>query len=336
LGYFPSHPTWSRARVDEFPEIQIDVSVSREIGRDHLQGFCARDFSNGDKLAFMLHSSSLARRSRTSFSSLVVALSLLVAAPAFAKKKAATEDAPAAAPASSEAAPADPKLVPPTPDTFGRVHFGPSSGADLGRVSVKAPAGDNVKVFLEGRFFGTAPITIYSVPKGDYILEGTFPDGKSVSKPVSVLENDEAVIDLTGAHAALESPSKNGGGMFSNKGISESRMTAMYGFAIGGAVGLVMGITFGILEKSKESDYKNAPNNQNQLDNIASSGKNYALLANIGFALTFVGAIGAAVCAYPLFVKPNAEKPKTVALSQPTFVVVPTQSGAAGSLGFRF
>ena len=284
----------------------------------------------------MLHSSPLAHRSRTNFTALVVALSLLVAAPAFAKKKAAAaEEAPAAA-ASSEAAPVDPKLVPPTPDTFGRVHFGPTSGADLGRVNVKAPAGDNIRIFLEGRFFGTAPITIYSVPKGDYILEGTFPDGKTVSKPVSVLENDEAVIDLSGARAALEAPAKGKGGMFSTNEISESRKTAMYAFAIGGGVALVAGITFGLLEKSKESDYKNAPNNQTQLDNIASSGKNYALYANIGFALTFVGAIGAAVCAYPMFVKSTAEKPKSVALSEPTFVVVPTQSGAAGAVALRF
>ncbi len=215
------------------------------------------------------------------------------------------------------------------------MHFGPSSGADLGRVNVKAPASDNVRIFLEGRFFGTAPITIYSVPKGDYILEGTFPDGKTVSKPVSVLENDEAVIDLTGARAALEAPAK-GGGMFSTKEMSESRKTAMYAFAIGGGVALVAGITFGMLEKSKESDYKNAPNNQTQLDNIASSGKNYALYANIGFALTFVGAIGAAVCAYPMFVKSTAEKPRAVALSEPTFVVVPTHSGAAGAFALRF
>ncbi len=283
----------------------------------------------------MLHSSSLARRSRTNVSGLVVAMSLLVAVPAFAKKKAAEDAPPAAAPASSEAAPIDPKLVPPTPDTFGRVHFGPSSGSDLGRVSVKAPASDNVRVFLEGRFFGTAPITIYSVPKGDYILEGTFPDGKTASKPVSVLENDEAVVDLTGAHAALEAPAKSGGA-FSTKEISESRLTAMKAFAIGGAVALVVGITFGILELKKESDYKNAPNNQPQLDSISSTGKNYALIANIGYALTFVGAIGAAVCAYPMFVKPNAEKAKPMAMSQPIFVVVPTSTGAAGSVALRF
>jgi hypothetical protein len=109
----------------------------------------------------------------------------------------------------------------------------------------------------------------------------------------------------------------------------------MYAFAIGGAVGLITGITFGLLEKGKESDYKNAPANpQSNLDSIADKGKTYALVANIGFAMTFVGAIGAAVCAYPLFVK--QEKPRAVALSQPTFVVVPTQSGAAGSFALRF
>jgi hypothetical protein len=278
----------------------------------------------------MLHSSS-----RHNVSRIVVALSLLVAVPAFAKKKAAEEAAPPAAEA-AEAAPVDPKLVPPTPDTFGRVHFGPSSGADLGRVSVKAPSSDNVRIFLEGRFFGTAPITIYSVPKGDYIIEGTYPDGKTVSKAISVLENDEAAIDLTGAHAALEAP-KAGAGMFGSKDISESRMLAMKVFAIGGAAALAVGITFGILEMMKENDYKNAPANNAQLDSIASTGKNYALIANIGFALTFVGAVGAAVCAYPLFVKPNAEKKTTVvSSSSPVFVVVPTASGAAGSVAMRF
>jgi hypothetical protein len=276
----------------------------------------------------MLHSSSRHNASRV-----VVALSLLVAAPAFAKKKTAEEAAPPAA--ETEAAPVDPKLVPPTPDTFGRVHFGPSSGADLGRVSVKAPSSDNVRIFLEGRFFGTAPITIYSVPKGDYIIEGTYPDGKTVSKAVSVLENDEAAIDLTGAHAALEAPKE--GGMFASKEISDTRMTAMKAFAIGGAAALVVGITFGILEMMKENDYKNAPANNAQLDSISSTGKTYALVANIGFALTFVGAVGAAVCAYPLFVKPNVEKKATVASSSsPIFVVLPTGSGATGSVAMRF
>jgi hypothetical protein len=270
-------------------------------------------------------------------SRLVVAAALLAAAPAFAKKKAAAvEEAPTATESTdTSAAGGDPKLVPPPPDTFGRVHFGPSSAPDLGRVSVKAPSSENVKIFLEGRFFGTAPLTIYSVPKGDYIVEGTYPDGKTVSKAVSVLENDEAVADLTGAHAAVDA-SKKGSSMFSNKDISEDRLFAMKAFAIGGGVALVAGITFGVLEMMKESDYKNSTGTQSQLDSLTSTGKNYALLANVGYALAFVGAVGAAVCAYPIFVKPSAEK-KTVAMAtRPVFVLVPTSGGASGSMALRF
>jgi hypothetical protein len=271
-------------------------------------------------------------------SRLVVAAALLAAAPAFAKKKAAAVDEapPATESTDTSAAGGDPKLVPPPPDTFGRVHFGPSSAPDLGRVSVKAPSSDNVKIFLEGRFFGTAPLTIYSVPKGDYIVEGTYPDGKTVSKAVSVLENDEAVADLTGAHAAVEA-NKKGSSMFSNKDISEDRLFAMKAFAIGGGVALVAGITFGVLEMMKESDYKNSTGTQAQLDSLTSTGKTYALLANVGYALAFVGAVGAAVCAYPIFVKPSAEK-KTVAMAttRPVFVVVPSNGGASGSMALRF
>jgi hypothetical protein len=271
-------------------------------------------------------------------SRLVVAAALLAAAPAFAKKKAAAVDEapPATESTDTSAAGGDPKLVPPPPDTFGRVHFGPSSAPDLGRVSVKAPSSDNVKIFLEGRFFGTAPLTIYSVPKGDYIVEGTYPDGKTVSKAVSVLENDEAVADLTGAHAAVEA-NKKSSSMFSNKDISEDRLFAMKAFAIGGGVALVAGITFGVLEMMKESDYKNSTGTQAQLDSLTSTGKTYALLANVGYALAFVGAVGAAVCAYPIFVKPSAEK-KTVAMAttRPVFVVVPSNGGASGSMALRF
>ena len=268
-------------------------------------------------------------------SHLICAASLLVAAPAFAKKKAAAVEEPA--PAAESAPTGDPKLVPPPADTFGRVHFGPSSAPDLGRVTVKAPESDDVKVFLEGRFFGTAPVTIYSVPKGDYIIEGTYPDGKTVSKAVSVLENDEAVADLTGAHAAL-AQSKKSPGMFSGKEISEQRLFAMKAFAIGGAAALVLGVTFGVLEMMKESDYRNSTGTQAELDSISSTGKTYALLANVGYALAFVGVVGAAVCAYPLFVKPNAEK-KTVALApRPLFVIVPASagSGATGAMSLRF
>ena len=71
------------------------------------------------------------------------------------------------------------------------MHFASPNGEGLGRVVVNAPAAEKVKVFLEGRLFGTAPVTIYSVPKGDYIVEAAYPNGKQVSKPVTVAENEE-------------------------------------------------------------------------------------------------------------------------------------------------
>ena len=64
--------------------------------------------------------------------------------------------------------------------------FASPNGEGLGRVTVNAPATQKVKVFLEGRYFGTAPITIYSVPKGDYIIEALPETGKQISKPVTV------------------------------------------------------------------------------------------------------------------------------------------------------
>ena len=86
----------------------------------------------------------------------------------------------------------------------------------------------------------------------------------------------------------------------------------------------------------KESDYKNAPNDTAKLDSISSTGKTYALLANVGYVLALAGGVGAAICAYPMFVKPNVEK-KTVAMaSRPIFVVVPANSGATGSMTMRF
>jgi hypothetical protein len=258
----------------------------------------------------------------------VVALALLVATPALAGKKKAAD-----APAADDTAPAaDGKPTAPAPDSFGRVHFGPPSAPDLGRVTVKAPAADKLQVFLEGRYFGDAPLTIYSVPKGDYIVEGTYPDGKTVSRPVSVIENEEAVADLTGARAAEDA--KNAKPMFATQQISPARLTATKVFVIGGAAALVAGIVFGILEKHEESLYQTTPDTT-QLDSIQNRGKTYALVANVGFALAAVGLVGTAVCAYPMIMHPAKEGP-ALASSSPTFVVVPGSSSVNGAVSLRF
>jgi len=261
------------------------------------------------------------------FALLAVGLTWLSASPASAKKKKHSSSAAAAAPASDStdtpqatdsgdgsAAPAadekpavqasdteKPKAIldtnqeAPKTDSLGHVHFSSPNGEGLGRVVVKAPATDKVKVFLEGRLFGTAPVTIYSVPKGDYIVEMAYPDGKEVSKPVTVAENEETAVDLT----APAAKTADNGGSFGGGEMTPFRKNLMYGFAAGAAVGLVVGVTFGILDLKAESDYNSATTQANR-DSIQNTGTRDAAIADAGFVLLGVGAVGAIICAWPM------------------------------------
>ena len=211
------------------------------------------------------------------FALLAAGLTLLVAAPASAKKKSpppssssdsaagadneVPKDASDAKPASQANDTEKPHTIldttqeAPKTDSLGHVHFASPNGEGLGRVVVNAPVTDKVKVFLEGRLFGTAPLTIYSVPKGDYIVEAQYPNGKEASKPVTVSENEETVVDLGGAKTA-----KTDGGGGDNGSAFSSEMTSfrknlMYGFLAGTVVGIAVGATFGILDIQAENDW---------------------------------------------------------------------------------
>jgi hypothetical protein len=222
---------------------------------------------------------------------------------------------------------------PPKADALGHVHFGSPNAEGQGRVAVSANPDDKIKVFLEGRYFGTAPVTIYSVPKGDYIVEATYPTGKQVSKPVTVSENEEAVVDLGGAKA-LAAPSAGGGGMFSGGAeMTPRRMTWFKVFAVTAGVGLVAAVTFGILEMKKESEYTDyTGNDQAKLDDLKKQGERYALLTNLGIVVTAVGAIGAGITGYPL-VFSSGEKEKKMALTV-TPVMTPALTGGFATLTF--
>jgi len=139
----------------------------------------------------------------------------------------------------------------PKTDSLGHVHFGSPNAEGLGRVAVKAAPESKIKIFLEGRYFGLAPLTIYSVPKGDYIVEAMYPNGKQISKPVSVGENEETALDLGGA-AALKAA--QGPGMFDAQ-MTDTRMTVTKVALIGAGVGVLTTLVFGILELKAESDY---------------------------------------------------------------------------------
>jgi hypothetical protein len=270
---------------------------------------------------------------------------LLSSGPALAKKKKSAEPTQA----TDEASPGDkteketkpseqagdtekPKTIldtsqeAPKTDSLGHVHFGSPNTEGLGRVAVKADPVSKIKIFLEGRYFGTAPLTIYSVPKGDYIVEAVYSNGKQVSRPVSVGENEETAVDLGGA-AALKQAS--GPGMFDTE-MTPGRMTVTKVALVVAAIGVVAAVTFGILELKTESDYEKAVGTQ-QMGDLESKGKRYAILTNVGLGLAGAGLVVAGIAGYPLVLKPS-EKAKTAFIFTPTA----TPDGAGGAVTVRF
>jgi hypothetical protein len=267
-------------------------------------------------------------------------VAMLVAGTAEArrKKSGGAESSPDA-PASQVGDTEKPKAMvdvgqpPPKADALGHVHFGSPNAEGQGRVAVLANPDDKIKVFLEGRYFGTAPVTVYSVPKGDYIVEATYPSGKQVSKPVTVSENEEAVVDLGGAKA-LAAPSEKGGGMFSgNAEMTPRRMTWFKVFAVTAGVGLVTAVAFGILEMRKESEYNDyTGSDQGHLDDLKKQGQFYANITNVGIVVTAIGVVGAGITGYPLVFN-SGEKEKKMALTV-TPVMTPTLTGGFATLSF--
>ncbi len=271
---------------------------------------------------------------------------LLSTRPALAKKK--KSDTPAQA--TDEASPGDkpakdekpaeqagdtekPKTIldtsqdAPKTDSLGHVHFGSPNAEGLGRVAVKAAPESKIKIFLEGRYFGTAPLTIYSVPKGDYIVEAVYSNGKQVSRPVSVGENEETAVDLGGAQALRAA---SGPGMFEAE-MTPGRMTATKIGLVVAAVGAVAAIGCGIMVLKTESDYEKAVG-QTEKDSLESTGNRWALFTNIGLGLVAGGLIVAGIAGYPLVLRPS-EKPKTAFIFTPTM----TPAGdAGGALTVRF
>ena len=271
---------------------------------------------------------------------------LLSTRPALAKKK--KQDTPAQA--TDEASPGDkpakdekpaeqagdtekPKTIldtsqdAPKTDSLGHIHFGSPNAEGLGRVAVKAPPESKIKIFLEGRYFGTAPLTIYSVPKGDYIVEAVYSNGKQVSRPVTVGENEETAMDLGGAQALRAA---SGPGMFEAE-MTPGRLTVTKVGLIVAAVGAVAAIGCGIMVLKTESDYeKTIP--QAEKDELEKTGNRWALGTNLGLGLVGAGLIVAGIAGYPLVLRPS-EKTKTAFMLTPT---VTPRGDAGGALTVRF
>jgi hypothetical protein len=221
--------------------------------------------------------------------------------------------------------------VPPEADAAGHVNFGNPQAEGIGRVTVTSASGDKIQVYLEGRYFGDTPVTIYSVPKGDYIVEGTIPSsGKQISKPVSVMENEEATVEL-GASAPAATASESAGGDFWSGEMTPKRKMATYISAGVAGLGIIGAIAFGIAEAGAESDYEKAPaGNQANVDAIRERGRTYATLTNVSIVLAGLGAAGAIIFGYPLVIKPKGEK-----TTPTTATVAPLLAPGVAGAGFQ-
>jgi hypothetical protein len=262
--------------------------------------------------------------------------------PALAKKKKSAEPAQQASdetPGEKSEKPAEqagdtekPKTIldtsqeAPKTDSLGHIHFASPNTEGLGRVAVKAAPESKIKIFLEGRYFGTAPLTIYSVPKGDYIVEAVYANGKQVSRPVSVGENEETAVDLGGAQALRQA---SGPGMFEAE-MTPTRMTVTKVGLVVAVVGAVAALGCGIMVLKTESDYEKTML-QSEKDELEKSGNRWALFTNLGLGLVGAGLIVAGIAGYPLVLRPS-EKKTTALMLLPTA----TPHGAGGALTVRF
>jgi hypothetical protein len=257
--------------------------------------------------------------------SLLVAAAVVAGSPsrALAKskhsaKKNRAEPAAEAVPAPDPMAPAA-VPAPPAPgtDASGQQQFG-QAGAGTGTLTIK---GDKMQVVFDGRPFGLAPVTIASIPRGDYVVEGTLPDGRQISRPVTIDENAEATIDL-GMFLASEATVAQAAQAADN---THPRLRRASKILLGVSAGaLAVGLVFGALELKTHGEYESAPADQATLDSLARTGKREALVANVSFAACGMSLLAAGLTVLPIFL--GSEHPT----SAPPAVAV-TATASAGS-----
>jgi hypothetical protein len=292
----------------------------------------------------------------------MAALLLLAAAPAAeaaAKKKGSktTEQAddtekPGETPASQSADTERPKPIleedsgagapdAPKPDKEGNINFGGAKGAK-GRITVKAPEADKVKIYLEGRYFGAAPRTIHKVPAGDYIIELILPGGKRVARPVSVSSDEEALVEVAGADAAAEE--KKEAPMTEEQMIKRWKWAKITGIAGASTLvlGGILGIWGGIVVQGQYDDHlrKVVPPEgltawQEERDDLERRGNILVNTANVCFVLGGVGIAAAVWLGYPVWKARKAgvgRKTEGIESTPPpvTFMFSPGRTNIAG------
>jgi hypothetical protein len=238
----------------------------------------------------------------------------------------ASEDADAGSETTAPApakTPAAPVPAVPMVDASGRVQYGPP-GPGTGSVTVK---GDRMQVTLDGRSFGIAPLTIYNVPKGDYIVEGTGPDGTEVSRPVTVDDNGQATVDLGAGMIGALSPAERLAEERSRRvPLASKVLLGVSGAALG------VGIVFGVLQWKAHRDYESAAD-QATLDALARTGHRDAMIANVSFITCGASLLASGLFAIPSLLK--SERPASEA-GTVTVTAAATRGAAMAGVSWRF
>jgi hypothetical protein len=171
------------------------------------------------------------------------------------------------------------------------------------------------------------PLTISDIPKGDYVVEGVGPDGKAVSRPVTIDENTEAAVDLGAGvivtAGAAPAPIADEG---SPRLLRASKV--MLGVSAGA---LLVGAVFGALELKAHSDYESAAPNQPTLDSLTRTGKRDAMIADIGFVACGASLLASGLLALPTFMRSDRAEPATTA-----FVSTGARGLAMAGIATRF
>jgi len=231
----------------------------------------------------------------------------------------------------------------PKADEKGNVSFmGGKSGK--GKITVQAPPKEKVKVYLEGRYFGVAPRTINKIPPGDYIVEVVFPNGKSLSKPVSVAGEEEATVTVGAADALPTAPVEKP--MSTEQAEKRWTMAKTIGGVAIGAV--VAGLGCGIWGRMVQNDYnkevgtsvpsdpQEAANRISRIHNLESKGDKLFLAANILYVVGGVALVTAVFIGYPAYKARNSEQktvPNPESGTNMSFILLPNPTLDGGSAG---
>lgn len=236
----------------------------------------------------------------------------------------------------------------PKADEKGNVTFiGSKTGK--GKITVQAPPKEKVKVYLEGRYFGVAPRTINKIPPGDYIVEVVFPNGKSMSKPVSVSGEEEATVTVGAADALPAAPVEKP--MTMEQAERRWSLAKKVGAVAVGAV--VVGLGCGIWELMVQKDHDNilksdiptdpqaAANRESRIKSLEDKGNTLALTANILYVVGGVALVTAVFIGYPAYKAQHSEQksvPNPESGTNMSFIVLPnpTMDGGSAAMMMRF